>query len=789
VFGPPPGLGFTSSGGTSVSTTSSTTVVPFAPSVVNVDVQNATTVADNSAASAVSSVAAAVSGALIAGNQSTGAIIQDVTDNILNDLLGTNGAITQGVNNAFASIGDVIQGVETGLINTLGGIGSTIANDLVSNLNPITGVLEALVIAITKQIGGLSGSIGQAVASVIPLIVAAVSNPIGALSGVLGSIERDISSHLAELAQSSGSVATSLGSIDFTLSNLLRNYETWDESFVENTTGYGKGETLHKDLSTLAESLAGVFAAAVGNVEVKLSDQIVPPCDDFALKEQLNNVWKAPDGITGLPKLIATAFASVIIWIITGLSGPKKALEKADLFWNEFCPLETLPPAALVDAVLRGFLTYDDAALEAKRGDLAESRFHTLIDLATHQLSASELTEALYRGLITQEDFYANLAHQGWTGAQQVLQQGLGLALLSAENGIELLRRGTIDSPTLDKILKALRYDDAQRKAIASLAFRPPNFQETYDGNAERVALGRLNASISGDLDTIPPEILAGGRAQGLSDETMRQQWWQHWDSGSIATWVDLYFRGLATTDEVDAVFERNFIPSSIRDRILAAHRPLLQFRTVETMIRTGIMSDEDGRIQLAKHGYAPDTIDWMIKYAHRPGAATKAKNAAAQHSVALGIAKEEYIDGSISGDQFLAILTQHGYTVDGANTEVQVIDAHQAMLRRKEAAQLVIDEYGAGLIDEQTALAQLAVQGLTVQELAHAAHRIRAFRVKSAKHPSEADLNHFLQLSIITPDQYKAELKLQGYNQMWADSFLAWRQHPSSTVAAPAAP
>ena len=69
---------------------------------------------------------------------------------------------------------------------------------------------------------------------------------------------------------------------------------------------------------------------------------------------------------------------------------------------------------------------------------------------------------------------------------------------------------------------------------------------------------------------------------------------------------------------------------------------------------------------------------------------------------MSIGIAKREWIDGAISENDYYQILLEHGYTIEGANAEITVEAAQQAMLARKENAQLVVDEYGAGLIDEK---------------------------------------------------------------------------------------
>jgi hypothetical protein len=776
-----PSTGFT--GTTSTSTSSSTALgTPLNPVIVNVD--NTTNLADNSASNAVQSVASAVYAGINDATAAADGVVQQSLGDVSTALLGTTSAITQGTSAAFTLLLQGIQALNLSVGGALGDIGTTIGTDLVNSLNPVTGVLEALVIAITQQIGGLSGQIAGAVAQVIPLIVSAVENPIGAVKDVLIGIEGDIGNNLASLTQIPGAIASASTSLDATLQRTLASYE----SFVKSQTGWGDGETNHNDLSNIWKALAGLTTAIGGGANPKLSDELVTLCAGRDLDALLNKPWIPKDLGQGylwdVWYIFSKLATQVLIWVASVLPVISKTNQEVTQRLDQACPIDLLPPSALVDAVMRGFLPQDAAETEAAKGNLGQSRFQTLQHLALHQMAPAQLLEAVYRGIIPQEDFESALTAQGWTPGQQVILKALGVSLLTVAESLDLYRRGTIDRPTLESILSAHQYDKTQQDAIASLAFRPANFQEAVSGTAASDAFLALGNAVGPQVFTPPEYAESAAASEGLDPQATAQRWLNHWNTGSFGIWTTLYFRGQITLQTLQAIAGREFIPGELVPAFIEAQRPLVQFRTISTMLRLKLVSADAARVLLRQHGYSDANIDLLVGYAQRPSPAKAAQNAAALHSTSLGIAKEEYIDGSITGDQYLAILTQHGYTVDGANTELQVVNAHQALLRRKESAQLVIDEYGAGLIDEQTALAQLAVLGLTVDELARAAHKIRAFRGKNAKHPSEADLNHFLSNGIITADEYVAELVAQGYATKWAKDFLAYRQLPSSPAS-----
>jgi hypothetical protein len=201
-------------------------------------------------------------------------------------------------------------------------------------------------------------------------------------------------------------------------------------------------------------------------------------------------------------------------------------------------------------------------------------------------------------------------------------------------------------------------------------------------------------------------------------------------------------------------------------------------------MLRIGQIDVQTAGKLLMQHGYSAENAQLLITYAQRPGASSAAKKAQSLHAVSLGIAKREFTDGAITENDYYQILLQHGYTVEGANAEIAVEKAQQAMLVRKENAQLIIDEYGAGILTEQAALAQLAALGLTVYELARYTHKLRAFRVKAAKHPTEAELNDFRKNGIISDAEYTIQVHLLGYTEQVAGWFTEWRTSTSAAHA-----
>jgi hypothetical protein len=774
-----------SSGGTSV------TGDIGAEGPIYVNTTQSVNIADNSAANAVQSVATAVQQGIGAATAAANNVATTTAQGVADSINGYTTAIQTGVQNAFTSIGDIINGVETGLSTTLGGIGATIGTSINAALNPVSTGLGTIVQTISQQIGGLAGAIGNAVGAVIPAIVAAVTGAVSPSTAALQAISAEIGNSVASITQLGSDISGGFSGLDGTLNRILSSYET----FTESQTGWGGGDTAHSDLSDIAKAIAGLITTVVGSANPKASDYIKSVCNEAELTDTLNRPWFDHTGTVGYFADVWGAFMKFIIsglfYTASVLPALAKVNDEVRLRFDQACPISPIGVAAVVQAMQRGFISYADGVTEASKDDISESRLKILSDLALHQLAPSELVESLYRQIISSADFTSALTAQGWTLPQQQILQALAVPQFQAQtSGVlnEALQRQLIDGPTFDVALKALNFDDSQRKLLAQLVFRPAFLAEAIAGGAAGDELTALGVQ---GVETPPEYVQVAGANEGLSPAAVSERWAAHWQDGGVGTWLALYFRGTASLESLQAALDRAYIPRTLQTAFIEASRPIPQFRTVGTMYRWGVLTYEGLIAQIKRHGFSDADAALFANFYRTEGPLPAAKRANATHAVSLGIAKAEFKDGSISEQEYYQILLAHGFTVDGANAEIAVENALAATNQRKINAQFVVDEYGAGLINEQQALAQLAIQGLTPVELARYAHKIRAFRVSKAKIPSETDLHGMLTANVITPTQYVDALEQSGYISGWAQSFLQWRTAvpSSSTVPATAPP
>jgi hypothetical protein len=251
-------------------------------------------------------------------------------------------------------------------------------------------------------------------------------------------------------------------------------------------------------------------------------------------------------------------------------------------------------------------------------------------------------------------------------------------------------------------------------------------------------------------------------------------QWTGAYNTLPASAWLSLYWRGQASLGELTEVLFRDKVPPELIANWIDSQRPLIPFRTVPAMLTAGLLSESDAIAYLQKHGYSLEDAVLLMKYATRQTKSSKAATASAQKGISEAQAKTAYEDGLIGRDQYLALLAAHGWDAAAAQLEVQLTDIALETRDRKQIGTDIVNEFQAGMIDQRTALQQLAQSGYTPAEQAAVLRKLTSARASKAKTPSEAELRAFAKADIITADEYQQNLVVLGYSPAWAAAFRA---------------
>jgi hypothetical protein len=757
----------------------------------------------------VSPLATAVQQGIDQGAKDASAIAQQTTQAITDSLNQFSNGLFGWVKSLWDWLKTNIGTILSNVANALKDIGKALLDGIVQGLKDIGTFF-------TQTIGPILSRIGNAVENIALFYqqhIAPILNVIAAVertvAGAITAIEKDINSGLQGILRLPGDLANALSSIGNELIRAGRALQVTRKSDA-NVYFYGdEPGSFAAHIKALGDAVIGLAGTQVATTYAPGNETLTEPTlaqELPALLESMNTIlFDVVKGIANLvtsPTSINQILSITEIGLFTALAGPLELLamvyeimkvpletvgELAGERAREVAPLQKLDPATLTAAWRRNLISTDTMNAEMLVQGYNGERSELLRRLTTYVEDAQTLVEYYYRGVVGVDDFNSGLADLGYTPPQIAALTEGSAALLDVATAITAYRRDEIEESTLDEVLTVNRHPGDQAKLIKALAFAPPNYQTAVAAEDTHRFLADVGLA-EPTIDNVPPSVRAAGKADGLADEAIAAQWLAQVNTLPATAWLNLYWRGMASRAEVAEALFRDHVPEALADNWIDSQRPLIPFRTVPALVTAGLLSDSDAIAYLQKHGYSLEDAVLLMKYATRQSKSTKAATASTQKTISEAQAKAAYTDGLIGRPQYLELLEAHGWSVEAATLEVQLTDIAIETKDRKQIGTDIVNEYQAGMIDQQTALQQVAQSGYTAAEQAAVVKKLTSAKSAKAKTPSEAELRAFTKADIITADDYQSNLVVLGYSEAWAAAFRALH-FPAAPppVAAPA--
>jgi hypothetical protein len=723
----------------------------------------------------------------------------DIAQNTANQI---STAINGYSNSLFGWVKDLFSWLQQNIGNILRGIVSVAESIGKVVLDAIRTVGSAIAQWFENTVGPVLVKIGDAIQSVaayyqqhIEPILRAIAAIQQVVAASIVAIEKDIQGGLQGILKLPSDLANAFSSIDQALiraGRALKVHQASDADFYYVTQD-GHGFADH--IKSLSDKISGkgpvpettTYSPGVLNLNEPTLAQELPKLID-AMNVIFGDLVKGVSNIIGDPAKImeavgvgAAAFwfeliepfeALVAIWEV--MKAPLEIVgELAAERVREVTQLSKLDPATLTQAWRRNFITQEAMDAEMRVQGYNSERSELLRRLSTHVEDVSTLTDFLFRGVVARSDFDSGLRDLGFTDPQiQAVVEG-STQLLDVTSVLTAWRRGDVDEAQVDSVFAVNRWNDAERDLLKGLAFAPRNYAGAYGEYLENRVLTDMNFPTP-VFDTIPQAVRDAGRADGLSDGAILAQWTAQVNTLPAQAWLQLFWRGQASRTELDVVLERDRVPRFLNDNWIDSQRPLIPFRTIPGMIAAGIMTESEGLDYLQRHGYSLADAVKLLEYAKRGSKSSKATTAQTQHDISLAQAKTAYQDGILTSDQYLTLLKAHGLDDNAAALEIELVNIAEETKARKQIGQDIVNEYQAGLINQQEAFQQLAASGYTIAEQAAVQKKLQPAAVGKVKVPSEAELRAFASHDIITPDEYENRLITIGYTAQDAANFRA---------------
>jgi hypothetical protein len=748
----------------------------------------------------------AVSGAIGAGVSAAEGFTNSLLDKLKDTLSSVASAIFNTIKDALANVAKNIADVVKAVIEKLPDIIKAIAEEVGKLIKDLKDVLVEILNKIGPVLDKIATTIQNINDTLIQPIATLYNTVIKTISNLTIAIEKDLHSGLSGLLDIPTQIANGMTSLDATMQRTVQQMGTTNKDVWSDIIYKTSDKPVGGSLSGMATSLAGAFSMKSGTTW-KPS------------KETLDN----PNLAEVMPKLI-TAMNNISFDMVKGvwntLKDPQKAgelmvtvaggiffemFEPMEVFFflwevmkrplevmselaaeqvRELIPIEKLPIQNVTAAWRRGYITAEQMDKELAVQGYDANRSKLLRDLTTYLESTNQLADYWFRGIITEQDLNGGLQELGFTDDQIAAFKEGNYRILEPTTAQEALRRGLIDQDAYNLILATNRYTDAQKTLMLDLVYRPATSGEALQGNANRTAVGQFSLA-SSDFDTPPDWFVFAAKAEGQNDEAIRVNWWSHWNLGTLQTWLQLYFRGIRTRTELEAMMDRYFIPREVHDDFIVSQRPLIPYRSIPSFVKAGFMTDSQGRAELSAHGFDLEHVN-IIMSSITP-AATKSAATTAQQVKTLSIqnARVLFDDGVLTLADYEAILVQHGYSQELAAAQAQVDQMTAQTKQRKQALNDLLQEVEAGLVTLDDAVTQLNQNGFTSVEISRFQNTIRRSQAKGAKHPSIGLLKAFFKAQVITQKQFSDELQAQGWGEPWLSAILGLDSLPDGSLTA----
>jgi len=385
-----------------------------------------------------------------------------------------------------------------------------------------------------------------------------------------------------------------------------------------------------------------------------------------------------------------------------GVAFARMALHQA----NVDNPNEVLDPATAAAGFLKGVSPTADWVGEAALSGMSETRFVDLVN---------------------------------------ILQAAPGPAELFA-----MVNRGALDSSKLP------------------LALTLAGFQAPFNDAWQKLQYDILTADayVQADVQSAPTDgSIGGGTAYwqteaakaGLDPKAYGVAYWIAGNPPGPSESLVMWNRGIFTEAETTQALKESRLKDKYIQQYLELSRRRIPFRTLNTLVKNGSITEAYALAQLEQLGYSAEDANALI--------ASAALGATSKHKV-IPVTKiiDAYEGGAMNAADAVAALELAGYDAASSQELLTLADATATLKLQNQAIAKVRTIYVAHRMDDATAQSELSTLGVNPQK---AALMLSVWKLEQEANISEltvAELKAMVKAGIITAADFTARIIAKGY-------------------------
>lgn len=725
-------------------------------------------------------VAAAGAGALGASEAAaagTGAATGATAATTTGAEAATAGAAGAGAATAAAS--ESTAAAEAGVASSVAETTTTLAD----TVKGITGSIKEFVAGIKETIGPLVSGIGDTlheitgtVREITDGLIKPITQPIleamNTFKALRQILERDLSAGITGILRIPTDISNALGSLDAVVQRSITMLGTAQAATTANilvpALKGADGRTLG-DLNTTFES---VLAPAVGTFTPSPRITLEEPPNLEAFKawaqEQQDQLYNEKS----LPALLV-AWVTKGVAVIEGLVAQRRPFVK---LWEEeierAAGIARFDPATALRLHAVGIIDEAQTIDELRTSGLSETRAKALIEGVRQLPSTSQVLTLFAANWIDNATASSMLRALAWEGSDIDLLLNSSYQRLGASTLVELVRRGELSRQEAQAELERQGYRQADSDKWLQLVQVQLGLQDHIQ-RFDRAAV-QAGPSAFASLNSAPPSGLTASAAMlGIRDGDAAILWANHWRLLTPELACQAYFRSYITREMLAEALAAASIPPELHDNYIDLQRPMLPTRSITTLIAQGIIDQGDGMEILRKRGFSDVDANRLVQLELRGHATPQAAQADHLHGLTQSTVLALYDAGTVSGDETRTLLAELGWAPEAIEATVAVHDVRAAHAERMAAVDLTVARAKAGLVDYDSAAAELQGQSLTSAELNKALSRLTTNVAAHTKLPSDSQMLAMWKAGLLDEAATLEALQLVGYSTAWAKMLI----------------
>ena len=339
-------------------------------------------------------------------------------------------------------------------------------------------------------------------------------------------------------------------------------------------------------------------------------------------------------------------------------------------------------------------------------------------------LSPGDAILALWRGELTREQVYDELAQQGY------------------------------DKERVDLLIRVQEYvagpQDLIRFTVRDVFREDIVTEYGYDDGFDEMML---------ELSPFLTQI-------GMSEEVMRSYWRAHWDLPSLTSAFTMFHRGLISEEDIRNLLRINdMAPYFINNLVKIAYTPYTRV-DIRRMFAAGVLNREEVKKSYRDLGYDEEKAENLTKFTELSTKPTE-KDLSKTEIISL------YNAGEMQEAQAIKEFTKLGYDEDESKALIELEKVKIEREYKNREKKIITNQYYYNQISREEAVTQLNSLNVTERERETVLKEVDARIRDKHRSPTKSDLEGWLKAGLISEAVFRAEMSNLGYADKYIDLYI----------------